>query len=82
MGLGMANVRLIAAQTISGMAHDGIDSIPRQETWLLDKGKRVVNTHTNADLKNYLQSNKSPNGIASNMPITAGGRVTPCLLLI
>ena len=76
MGLGMANVGLIAAQTISGMAHDGIDSIPREGTWLLDKGERVVDARTNADLKNYLQSNKSPNGIALNMPITAGGGVT------
>ena len=76
MGLGMANVGLIAAQTISGMAHDGIDSIPREGTWLLDKGERVIDARTNADLKNYLQSNKSPNGIALNMPITAGGGVT------
>lgn len=76
MGLGMANVGLIASQTISGMAHDGIDSIPREGTWLLDKGERVVDARTNADLKNYLQSNKSPNGIALNMPITAGGGVT------
>ena len=76
MGLGMANVGLIAAQTISGMAYDGIDSIPREGTWLLDKGERVVDARTNADLKNYLQSNKLPNGIALNMPITAGGGVT------
>ena len=54
MGLGMANVGLIAAQTISGMAHDGIDSIPREGTWLLNKGERVVDARTNADLKNYL----------------------------
>lgn len=76
MGLGMANVGLIAAQTISGMTHDGINSIPREGTWLLDKEERVVDVRTNADLKNYLQSNKSPNGIALNMPITAGGGVT------
>lgn len=76
MGLGMANVGLIAAQAISGMTHNGINSIPREGTWLLDKGERVVDARTNADLKNYLQSNKSPNGIALNMPITAGRGVT------
>lgn len=75
MGLGMANVGLIAAQAISGMTHNGINSIPREGTWLLDQGERVVDVRTNADLKNYLQSNKSPNGIALNMPITAGGGV-------
>ena len=76
MGLGMANIGLIAAQTISGMTHNGINSIPREGTWLLDKEERVVDVRTNVDLKNYLQSNKSPNGIALNMPITAGGGVT------
>lgn len=54
LGMGMANVGMIAAQTISGMAHDGIDNIPKEGTWLLDKGERVVDSRTNSDLKNYL----------------------------
>ncbi|MDM1718041.1 tape measure protein [Acinetobacter towneri] len=53
-GIGYASVGLIAAQTIQGMAHDGIDNIPREGTWLLDKGERVVDSRTNADLKDYL----------------------------
>lgn len=53
-GIGYASVGLIAAQTIQGMAHDGIDSIPKEGTWLLDKGERVVDSRTNADLKDYL----------------------------
>ncbi len=36
------------------MAHDGIDNIPKEGTWLLDKGERVVDSRTNADLKDYL----------------------------
>ena len=52
--MGYASVGLIAAQTIQGMAHDGIDNIPREGTWLLDKGERVVDSRTNADLKDYL----------------------------
>lgn len=52
--MGYASVGLIAAQTISGMAHDGIDNIPKEGTWLLDKGERVVDSRTNSDLKNYL----------------------------
>jgi len=40
------------------MAHDGIDSIPREGTWLLDKGERVVDRRTNADLKEYLASDE------------------------
>lgn len=53
-GMGYASVGLIASQTIAGMAHDGIDNIPREGTWLLDKGERVVDSRTNADLKDYL----------------------------
>lgn len=53
-GMGYASVGLIAGQTIAGMAHDGIDNIPKEGTWLLDKGERVVDSRTNSDLKNYL----------------------------
>lgn len=74
MGLGMANVGLIASQTISGMAHSGIDNIPREGTWLLDKGERVVDARTNADLKNFLNTSKSSGGsITVNVPVNVGG---------
>lgn len=53
-GIGYASVGLIKAQQIAGMAHDGIDNIPKEGTWLLDKGERVVDSRTNSDLKNYL----------------------------
>lgn len=70
MGLGMANVGMIAAQTISGMAHSGIDCIPNEGTWLLDKGERVVDARTNADLKNFLQaSNNSGGNLTVNVPV-------------
>lgn len=59
LGLGMANVGMIAGQTIAGMAHDGIDNIPKEGTWLLDRGERVVDRRTNADLKNYLAESQS-----------------------
>lgn len=62
MGMGYANVGLIAAQTISGMAHDGIDNIPKEGTWLLDKGERVVDSRTNADLKGMIANQKNGGG--------------------
>ncbi len=61
-GLGYASVGLIAAQTISGMAHDGIDNIPKEGTWLLDKGERVVDSRTNSDLKDMIANQKSGSG--------------------
>lgn len=56
LGLGMANVGMIAGQTIQGMAHNGIDNIPREGTWLLDGGERVLNPKQNQDLTNYLST--------------------------
>lgn len=77
-GLGYASVGLIAAQTITGMAHSGIDRIPREGTWLLEEGERVVDARTNADLKDFLGTSKqsSSGGLTLNMPLTAGGGVT------
>ena len=59
LGLGYANVGLIAAQTITGMAHNGIDNIPREGTWLLDGGERVLNPQQNKDLTNYLNNRQN-----------------------
>ncbi|WP_215898496.1 hypothetical protein [Acinetobacter colistiniresistens] len=61
-GLGYASVGLIAAQTITGMAHNGIDNIPKEGTWLLDGGERVLNPKQNKDLTNYLDSNQNGGG--------------------
>lgn len=40
---------------LSGQAHAGIDSIPREGTWLLDGGERVLSPAQNRDLTGYLQ---------------------------
>lgn len=59
LAMGYANVGMIAAQTISGMAHNGIDNIPKEGTWLLDGGERVLNPQQNKDLTSYLQNQDS-----------------------
>lgn len=78
----MATVAASTASIISdiqsinytGQAHAGIDYIPREGTWLLDKGERVVDARTNADLKNFLQSsNQSSSGFSVNVPVTISG---------
>lgn len=53
---------LIEAATPMGMAHDGIDNIPKEGTWLLDKGERVVDSRTNSDLKDYLAKGRGSGG--------------------
>ena len=75
-GIGYASVGLIAAQTIQGMAHDGIDNIPKEGTWLLDKGERVIDSRTNADLKNYLANGGGSGGdvkISQSITFADGG---------
>lgn len=53
---GAISVGIVAGQALSGMAHDGIDNVPKEGTWLLDRGERVVDSRTNEDLKNYLKN--------------------------
>ena len=46
------------------MAHNGIDNIPREGTWLLDGGERVLNPQQNTDLTRYLADQKDTNRMA------------------
>ena len=57
-----AGANLVQQITSVGMAHDGIDNIPKEGTWLLDKGERVVDRRTNADLKEFLSNNSGGAG--------------------
>lgn len=56
-----AIARVGQMKSIDGMAHDGIDNIPREGTWLLQKGERVVDDRTNGDLKEFLSNQNSSN---------------------
>lgn len=44
----------VASTALMGMAHDGIDSVPREGTWLLQKGERVTTANTSAKLDKTL----------------------------
>ncbi|WP_252511496.1 transglycosylase SLT domain-containing protein [Acinetobacter ursingii] len=48
--------------SITGMAHNGIDNIPKEGTWLLDGGERVLNPQQNKDLTNYLSQAQNSSG--------------------
>lgn len=75
---GYASVGIMAAQTIQGMAHNGIDNIPREGTWLLDGGERVLNPQQNKDLTNYLNNrqNGSSDGPTVNVYTLPGQTAT------
>ena len=49
----------IASVTLTGSAHDGIDSVPETGTWMLKKGERVTTAETSAKLDKTLEQAKS-----------------------
>lgn len=49
----------IMAVSLSGQAHDGIDSVPQSGTWNLKKGERVVTSETSAKLDKTLEDVRS-----------------------
>ncbi len=53
--------------SLTGMAHSGIDRVPKTGTWLLEKGERVMTQDTSARLDNVLDAltrNTSPDVFA------------------
>ncbi|WP_151675953.1 transglycosylase SLT domain-containing protein [Acinetobacter soli] len=73
LGLGMANVGMIEAQAIAGMAHNGIDNIPKEGTWLLDGGERVLNPKQNQDLTRFLNDRQSANNGSISIKVDVNG---------
>ncbi|WP_024645843.1 phage tail tape measure protein [Pseudomonas syringae] len=67
-------VASVSASALMGMAHNGIDNIPKEGTWLLDRGERVLNPNQNRDLTNYL-ADKSGTGGGGGTPITINAPV-------
>ena len=53
---------LASSLSLVGMAHDGIDSIPREGTWLLQKGERVTTAGTSAKLDRTLSDIQANGG--------------------
>lgn len=66
----------VASAALTGMAHDGIDSIPREGTWLLDGGERVLNPNQNRDLTQYLRNANDAGGGTGRGGITINAPVT------
>ncbi|PUV05901.1 tape measure protein [Acinetobacter baumannii] len=48
-------------QSVAGIFHGGKDYVPKEATYLLDKGERVVSPRQNQDLTNFLASQREMN---------------------
>lgn len=67
----------VASTSLMGMAHNGLDNIPREGTWLLDGGERVLNPNQNRDLTQYLRdANDAGAGSGGGGGITIHAPVT------
>lgn len=74
---GIANIASIAAATIGGVAHGGLDSVPSESTFLLQKGERVVQPKANKDLTTFLSRKQNDTGnVSVSAPMTIQGNVT------
>ncbi|ELQ2514270.1 hypothetical protein QTG68_003959 [Vibrio vulnificus] len=63
--MGYASVGIASGQAIAGMAHSGIESIPREGTWLLDKGERVYTNESARKLDSMYDQVTSGRSVAS-----------------
>lgn len=64
-------------QSVAGIFHGGKDYVPKEATYLLDKGERVVSPRQNQDLTSFLASQREMNqynAINSN-PTNGSGEV-------
>lgn len=59
LAMGYAQAGMIAAQTISGIAHGGLDYVPSESTYLLDEGERVLSPRQNQDLTRFMANQQS-----------------------
>lgn len=59
-----------AASTLAGVAHGGLDYVPKESTYLLDKGERVLSPRQNRDLDAFM----GEGGSKINITINDGGR--------
>ncbi|MEX1669149.1 phage tail length tape measure family protein [Zhongshania guokunii] len=57
--LGYASVGIVAGQAVAGIAHGGLDYVPSESTYLLDKGERVLSPSQNSDLTRFLDQRGS-----------------------
>ncbi|MDM3352412.1 phage tail length tape measure family protein [Citrobacter sp. Cb007] len=61
-----SSAAMTAGVGLTGMAHNGIDSVPSTGTWLLEKGERVMTAQTSARLDSTLENLKK-NGLDATL---------------
>ncbi|RUE40436.1 phage tail tape measure protein [Pseudomonas aeruginosa] len=66
----------VSSAAFAGIAHGGIDNIPKESTWLLDAGERVLSPSQNRDLTDFLSRAGGASGGGSSPSININTNVT------
>ena len=73
--MGYASAGVIAGTSIAGIAHGGMDNVPSESTYLLDKGERVLSPNQNKDLTSFLKGGGSGGAPVINIHNHTGSEV-------
>jgi hypothetical protein len=63
--MGALQIAQIASQPMPA-AHGGLTNVPKEQTYLLDKGERVLSPNQNKDLTNFMKSAKDRKNTVDN----------------
>ena len=63
----VSNIASLKPPPVQGQAHDGLDYVPKEGTWMLDEGERVVKPADNRKLTEFLDS--KPNMAPAIAPV-------------
>jgi len=67
----VSNIKSI---TMGGIAHGGLDYVPKEATYLLDEGERVLSPRQNKDLANFMASGQTNSSeVNINVSVDAKG---------
>ena len=71
-----AQLRSMQAPSVGGVAHGGLDYVPKETTFLLDEGERVLSPRQNKDLTRYLNERQNTTGGNVNVYNNSSAQVT------
>lgn len=58
----VSNLQAVRFPKVDGQAHNGIANVPREGTWMLDKGERIVKPADNRKLSDFLDGKSDVGG--------------------
>jgi len=70
-----AGIGSMATPTVSGIAHGGLDYVPKESTYLLDKGERVLSPNQNSDLTKFMNNGSTNSNVQVNIINNSSARI-------